>query len=63
MELVAENKVEIINPDKSGDFYLIRADKNSVGDTLDMAHTFFEVVISKWTEPDYFSSSFKNQLI
>jgi hypothetical protein len=59
MELVNENRVQILESNKSGDYHIIRADKNSFGDALDMANLFFESGYFEWTEPEFYSSGFR----
>ncbi|MGF1587278.1 MAG: hypothetical protein ACFCUM_18310 [Bacteroidales bacterium] len=63
MELVTENRVEILESNKTGDYHIIRADKNSVGDALDMANIFFESGYFEWTEPEFYSSGFRSHII
>ena len=56
MELATENKVEILKPDTPKNFYIIRADKNSNGDALDMANVFHESGYFECAEPEFFSN-------
>jgi len=54
MELITENKVEIIKRDTSNYHYIIRADKNSNGDALDKANIFFESGYFEYAELEFF---------
>ncbi|TCO05375.1 hypothetical protein [Natronoflexus pectinivorans] len=54
MELIEENKVEILKHDTTNHHYIIRADKNSNGDALEMANTFFESGLFEYSEPNFF---------
>ena len=55
-ELINDNHLEIIESDTSNDHYIIRADKNSNVDALDMANKFFESGFFEYAEPEFFPS-------
>lgn len=51
--LIAKTNTKLVRLDTLGGYYLIRADKNSKGDALDMADEFFDSVYFEYTEPDF----------
>jgi len=48
--------MEIIESDTSSYHYIIRADKNSNGDALDMANKFFESGFFEYAEPEFITN-------
>ncbi len=52
-ELVNNNHLEILEPYSSGNRFIIRADKHSKGDALDMANRFFESGFFEYAEPEF----------
>ncbi len=55
-ELVNSNHTEILESNASNNYFIIRADKNSNGDALDMANKFFESGFFEYAEPEFFSN-------
>ncbi len=56
IELVNSNHTEILESNNSNNRFIIRADKNSNGDALDMANKFFESGFFEYAEPEFFAS-------
>ncbi len=56
IELVNSNHTEILESNNSNNRFIIRADKNSNGDALDMANKFFESGLFEYAEPEFFAS-------
>ncbi|ASB47809.1 hypothetical protein CDL62_00900 [Alkalitalea saponilacus] len=54
MELIKKNEVEILKQDTEIHHYIIRADKKSNGDALEMANTFFESGLFEYSEANLF---------
>ena len=52
-ELITNNHTEILESNTSGNHFIIRADKNSNGDALDMANKFFESGFFEYAEPEF----------
>ena len=55
-ELINDNQTEIIKSNTSNYHYIIRADKNSNGDALDMANIFFESGFFEYAEPEFIAN-------
>lgn len=55
MNLITDNKLEIIMGDTSNSHYILRADKNASSDALDMANIFYESGYFEYAEPDFFA--------
>ncbi len=53
LDLISYTKTFLVRQSIDGGYYLIRADKNSNGDALDMANYFYESGYFEWSEPDY----------
>jgi hypothetical protein len=52
-EMVANTRTTILKYNPSLQFYLIRADKNSGGDALDISDKFYESGYFEYAEPDF----------
>ncbi len=55
-ELINDNQTEIIKSNTSNYHYIIRADKDSNGDALDMANIFFESGFFEYAEPEFIAN-------
>ena len=55
MELVNDSHTKIIDSNTTSWHFIIRADKNSNGDALDIANKFFETGLFEYAEPEMFS--------
>ena len=55
-ELINSNHTEILESNTSNTHFIIRADKNSNGDALDMANKFFESGFFEYAEPEFFAN-------
>jgi hypothetical protein len=55
-DLLSRTRTTIIRAGLSTRHYLIRADKNSSGDALDMANEFFESGYFEYAEPDFINA-------
>lgn len=54
-ELLVKTKTQIVKNSISG-YYLIRADKNSKGDAMDISNEFYESGYFEWSEPNFINS-------
>jgi hypothetical protein len=52
-DLVIKTNTKIVRFSNLGGYYLIRADKNSKGDALDMSNEFYESGYFEYAEPDF----------
>jgi hypothetical protein len=52
-DLVIKTNTKIVRYSNLGGYYLIRADKNSKGDALDMSNEFYESGYFEYAEPDF----------
>jgi hypothetical protein len=52
-DLVIKTNTKIVRYSSLGGYYLIRADKNSKGDALDMSNEFYESGYFEYAEPDF----------
>jgi hypothetical protein len=55
-ELVNNNHTEILESKSSNNRLIIRADKHSNGDALDVANKFFESGLFEYAEPEFFAN-------
>ena len=55
-ELINSNHTEILKSNTSNNHFIIRADKNSNGDALDMANKFFESGFFEYAEPEFIAN-------
>lgn len=55
-ELVNSNHTEIVESNSSNNRFIIRADKHSNGDALDIANKFFESGFFEYAEPEFFTN-------
>lgn len=55
MNLITDNKLEIIMGETSSSHYMIRADKNANSDALDMANIFYESGYFEYAEAEFFA--------
>mgnify|MGYP001393278783 CR=1 FL=1 len=55
-ELINNNHAEILESNSSKNRFIIRADKNSNGDALDMANKFFESGFFEYAEPEFIAN-------
>ena len=55
-DLLLKTKTTIVEYNKYGNYYLIRVDKNSKGDALDISNEFYESGFFEWAEPDFIAN-------
>lgn len=55
-ELINNNHMEILESNSSNNRFILRADKNSNGDALDMANKFFESGFFEYAEPEFIAN-------
>ena len=55
-DLIIKTKTKIVRFSNSGGYYLIRADKNSKGDALDMSNEFYDSGYFEYAEPDFINN-------
>jgi hypothetical protein len=55
-DLIIKTKTQIVRYSNLGGYYLIRADKNSKGDALDMSNDFYESGYFEYAEPDFIAN-------
>jgi hypothetical protein len=55
-DLIIKTNTKIVQYSSLGGFYLIRADKNSKGDALDMSNEFYESGYFEYAEPDFIAN-------
>ena len=56
IELINSNHAKILKSNTSNNHFIIRADKNSNGDALDMANIFFESGFFEYAEPEFITN-------
>jgi len=56
IKLINSNHTEILKSNTSNNHFIIRADKNSNGDALDMANIFFESGFFEYAEPEFITN-------
>jgi hypothetical protein len=55
IKLLVKTQTKILKYNITG-YYLIRADKNSTGDAMDISNEFYESGYFEWSEPDFINS-------
>ncbi len=52
-EIINNTKTTFIRESRHHDYYMIRADKNSLDDALEMSNYFYESGYFEWAQPDF----------